>query len=256
MWDQIANAVVVLLIGAAVAGFVVGEVIEAVAIVVVLVVNTVVGFVTELQAARSVASLRDMMRSVADVERDDRRDEIDATDLVPGDVVIVEAGERVPADIRLLDAQDLAADTGKAPLQEGLEHLSRRLAIVVVVGAAVLFGIGLLRVQEVTEVVEIAVALAIAVVPEGLPAVATLTLAIGMRRMAAGNALVRRLPAVETLGSTTVVCSDKTGTLTRNQMDVVEVELADGGDQQNLWVSAVLCKLHVQRSSGLRATNA
>jgi Ca2+-transporting ATPase len=83
VWDQIANAVVVLLIGAAVAGFVVGEVIEPAAIVVVLVVNTIVGFVTELQAARSVASLRDMMRSVADVERGDRRDEIDATDLVP-----------------------------------------------------------------------------------------------------------------------------------------------------------------------------
>ncbi len=307
VWDQIANAVVVLLIGAAVAGFVVGEVIEAIAIVVVLVVNTIVGFVTELQAARSVASLRDMMRSVADVERDDRRDEIDATELVPGDVVIVEAGERVPADVRLLSAEDLAveesaltgesepvdkrpdavdadaavgdrtgmlfmgttvssgygrgivvatgratemgriadlaesADTTKAPLQEGLEHLSRRLAIVVVVGAVVLFGIGLLRGQDVNEVVEIAVALAIAVVPEGLPAVATLTLAIGMRRMAAGNALVRRLPAVETLGSTTVVCSDKTGTLTRNEMDVVEVELDEGADERQLWISAALC---------------
>jgi Ca2+-transporting ATPase len=305
VWDQIANAVVVLLLGAAVAGFVVGEVIEAAAILVVLVVNTIVGFVTELQAARSVASLRGMMRSAADVERDDRRDEIDATDLVPGDVVIVEAGERVPADVRLLSAEDLeveesaltgesepvakradavavdapvgdrvgmlfmgttvssgygrgivvatgratemgriadlaeSADTTKAPLQEGLEHLSRRLAIVVVVGAAVLFGIGLLRGREANEVVEIAVALAIAVVPEGLPAVATLTLAVGMRRMAAGNALVRRLPAVETLGSTTVVCSDKTGTLTRNQMDVVAVELADGADERAMWVSAV-----------------
>ncbi|HEX6257385.1 MAG TPA: cation-transporting P-type ATPase [Euzebyales bacterium] len=307
VWDQIANAVVVLLIGAAVAGFVVGEVIEAAAIVVVLVVNTVVGFITELQAARSVASLRNMMRSVADVERDNRRDEIDATDLVPGDVVIVEAGERVPADVRLLSAEDLAveesaltgesepvakrpdavdadapvgdrvgmlfmgttassgygrgivvatgratemgriahladsADTTKAPLQEGLEHLSRRLAVIVVAGAAVLFGVGLLRGREVNEVVEISVALAIAVVPEGLPAVATLTLAIGMRRMAAGNALVRRLPAVETLGSTTVVCSDKTGTLTRNQMDVVDLALADGADQRALWVSAALC---------------
>ena len=310
VWDQIANAVVVLLLGAAVAGFAVGETIEAIAILVVLVVNTIVGSVTELQAARSVESLRDMMRTIADVERDDRRDEIDATELVPGDIVVVEAGERVPADVRLLDAQDLTveesgltgesepvpkdpapvdadattgdrtsmlfmgttvasgngrgvvvatgrrtemgriadlaagADTTKAPLQEGLEHLSRRLAIVVVIGAAVLFGIGLLRGREPAEVVEIAVALAIAVVPEGLPAVATLTLAIGMRRMAQGNALVRRLPAVETLGSTTVVSSDKTGTLTRNQMDVVEVVLAggEGGDgERALWHTAVLC---------------
>ena len=307
VWDQIANAVVVLLLGAAVAGFAVGEVIEAVAILVVLVVNTIVGFVTELQAARSVESLRGMMRTVADVERDDRRDEIDATELVPGDIVVVEAGERVPADVRLLDAQELtveesgltgesepvakdaaavdedaaigdrasmlfmgttvasghgrgivvatgrntemgriadlaaSADTTKAPLQEGLEHLSRRLAIVVIVGAAVLFGIGLLRGRDPVEVVEIAVALAIAVVPEGLPAVATLTLAIGMRRMAQGNALVRRLPAVETLGSTTVVSSDKTGTLTRNEMDVTEVVVADDADERALWETAVLC---------------
>jgi Ca2+-transporting ATPase len=307
VWDQIANAVVVLLVGAAVAGFVVGEVVEAIAIIVVLVINTIVGFVTELQAARSVESLRNMMRTVADVERDDRRDEIDATELVPGDVVVIEAGERTPADVRLLDAQDLTveesgltgesepvakdpaavddeapigdrtsmlfmgttvasgygrgvvvatgrdtemgriadlaadADTSKAPLQEGLEHLSRRLAIVVVVGAAVLFGIGLLRGREPTEVVEIAVALAIAVVPEGLPAVATLTLAIGMRRMAQGNALVRRLPAVETLGSTTVVSSDKTGTLTRNQMDVVEVVRTGDAGERALWDTAVLC---------------
>jgi Ca2+-transporting ATPase len=307
LWDQIANAVVVLLLGAGVAGFLVGEVIEAIAILVVLVVNTIVGFVTELQASRSMASLRDMMRSVADVERDDRRDEVDATQLVPGDVVVVEAGERVPADVRLLDAEDLeveesaltgesesvtkdtaavgddaavgdrtgmlfmgttvtsgygrgvvvatgrdtemgriadlaeSAEDTKAPLQEGLEHLSRRLAIVVVAGAVVLVGVGLLRGRDLAEVVEIAVALAIAVVPEGLPAVATLTLAIGMRRMAAGNALVRRLPAVETLGSTTIVCSDKTGTLTRNQMDVVEVALVDGADERDLWVSAVLC---------------
>ena len=284
LWDQIAEAVIVLLLGAAVAGFVIGEVIEAVAILVVLVVNTIV-----------------------DVERDDRRDEVDATVLVPGDIVIVEAGEKVPADIRVLEAEDTqveesaltgesepvtkspepvdedsaigdrssmlfmgttladgrargvvvatgsetemgkvaelaeSAEQTKAPLQEGLDQLSRRLAVGVIVGAAVLFGIGVLRGRELNEVVEISIALAIAVVPEGLPAVATLTLAVGMRRMARGNALVRRLPAVETLGSTTVVCSDKTGTLTRNEMEVVEVALADDAAEEDLWVSAVLC---------------
>ena len=134
-----------------------------------------------------------------------------------------------------------SAERSQAPLQEGLDQLSRRLAVVVVVGAAVLFGIGVLRGREVSEVVELSIALAIAVVPEGLPAVATLTLAVGMRRMAAGNALVRRLPAVETLGATTVVCSDKTGTLTRNQMTVVEVALPDGADEEDLWFSVVLC---------------
>jgi P-type Ca2+ transporter type 2C len=296
LWNQLASAVVVLLLGAGIVGFVVGETVEAIAILVVLVVNAIVGFATELQAARSMAALRELMGTVAEVERDDRRDEIDAAELVPGDIVGIEAGEQVPADLRLIEAEGLqveeagltgesdavtktvdpvAEDAGvgdrtnmvflgttvlagrgrgvvvatgrgtqmgriaelagsaeqtQAPLQRGLDQLSRRLAVGVVVGAAALFGVGLLRGREVAEMAEIAVALAIAVVPEGLPAVATLTLAVGMRRMAAGNALVRRLPAVETLGSTTVVCSDKTGTLTRNEMEVVDLVLADGAD--------------------------
>ncbi len=307
LWNQLASAVVVLLLGAGIVGFFVGETIEAIAILVVLVVNAIVGFATELQAARSMAALGRLMGTVAEVERDDRRDEIDAVELVPGDIVGIEAGEQVPADLRLLEAEGLqveeagltgesdavtktiepvapdtpigdrtntlfmgttvlagrgrgvviatgrrtqmgriadlagSAEQTQAPLQRGLDQLSRRLAIGVVLGAATLFGIGLLRGREVAEMAEIAVALAIAVVPEGLPAVATLTLAVGMRRMAAGNALVRRLPAVETLGSTTVVCSDKTGTLTRNEMEVVELVLADDVDADRLWRVATLC---------------
>ncbi|MGM0818638.1 MAG: cation-translocating P-type ATPase [Actinomycetota bacterium] len=307
LWNQLASAVVVLLLGAGVVGLLVGEVIEAGAILVVLVVNAIVGFATELQAARSMAALRQLMGTIAEVERDDRRDEIDAAGLVPGDIVGIEAGEQVPADLRLLEAEGLqveeagltgeseavtksvepvaeeaslgdrtnmaylgttvlagrgrgvvvatgratqmgqiadlagSAEQSRAPLQQGLDELSRRLAVGVVGGAAALFGLGLLRGREVAEMAETAVALAIAVVPEGLPAVATLTLAVGMRRMARGNALVRRLPAVETLGSTTVVCSDKTGTLTRNEMEVVEVVLADGADPEALWRVAVLC---------------
>lgn len=307
LWAQLSNLVSALLVGAAVAGLLVGETIEAAAIFVVLVVNTIVGFVTELRAQQSMAALRSLLRTVADVYRGGSRDELDAAELVPGDIVAVEAGEQVPADIRLVEAQDLQtqeagltgeseavnksvdpvdadagiadrssmlfsgttvlagrsrgvvvatgsqtemgqvaalaeeADSPKAPLQEGLDQLSRRLALVVVVGAGVLMAIGVLRGRDFGEVVEIAVALAIAVVPEGLPAVATLTLAVGMRRMAAGNALVRRLPAVQTLGATTVVCSDKTGTLTRNKMTVDQVELAEGHDERELWETAVLC---------------
>ena len=307
LWDQVATPVVGLLVAAGIVGLVVGEVVEAVAIAVVVVVNTIVGFLTELQAARSMDALRDMVQTIAEVERDDRRDEIDAADLVPGDVVSVVAGDQVPADVRLTSVEDLqveesgltgesepvakdpapvdaeatvgertsmlfmgttvvngrgrgvvvatgadtemgrisemadSAEDTTAPLQEGLDHLSRRLAVAVVVGAAVLLGIGLLRGRDALEVAEIAIALAIAVVPEGLPAVATLTLAVGMRRMAADHALVRRLPAVETLGATTVVCSDKTGTLTRNQMEVVDVALADGADEHDLWTSASIC---------------
>jgi P-type Ca2+ transporter type 2C len=307
LWNQLASAVVVLLLGAGIIGFLVGETVEAVAILVVLIVNAIVGFATELQAARSMAALRQLMGTVADVERDNRRDEIDAAELVLGDIVGIEAGEQVPADVRLIEAEGLqveeagltgesaavtktvepvaedaavgdrtnmvflgttvlggrgrgvvvatgrgtqmgriaelagSAEQTQAPLQRGLDQLSRRLAVGVVLGAVVLFGIGLLRGREVAEMAEIAVALAIAVVPEGLPAVATLTLAVGMRRMAAGNALVRRLPAVETLGSTTVVCSDKTGTLTRNEMEVVDLVLADDADPNQLWRVAVLC---------------
>ncbi|MDP9022369.1 MAG: HAD-IC family P-type ATPase [Actinomycetota bacterium] len=307
LWSQIKSAVVVLLAAAGLVGLAVGHVEEAAAIGVVLVANTVVGFLTEYQAARSIASLREMMRTIAEVERDDRRDEIDARELVPGDIVTVEAGERVPADVRLLETEDLTVDesaitgesepvtkgvaavaadaplaertcmlfmgttaragrgrgvvvsTGRAthmgrvaelaeaadqppvPLQAGLARLSRRLALTVVIGAGALAGIGVLRGRPPTEVAEVAIALAIAVVPEGLPAVATLTLAVGMRRMARRHALVRNLPAVETLGSTTVVCSDKTGTLTVNRMDVAEVVTADGADERRLWETAVLC---------------
>jgi Ca2+-transporting ATPase len=307
LWDQLRSAVVLLLIGAVVAGLAIGEVVEAAAVAVVLVVNTVVGFTTELRAVRSMEALQRLAGSVADVERQDRRDEIDAVDLVPGDIVAVEAGDRVPADIRLLEASDLdveesaltgeseavhkatdavapgaplaersgmlftgttvragrgrgvvvatgtgtevgriadlaaATDTMQAPLQAGLEQLGRTLSVVVVVLAAALAGLGTVRGLEVREILEVSIALAVAIVPEGLPAVATLTLTVGMRRMARQDALVRRLPTVETLGSTSVIASDKTGTLTANEMRVVEVHAADGIDDDEVWRAAVLC---------------
>ena len=128
----------------------------------------------------------------------------------------------------------------RAPLQEGLERLGRTLSLVVVVLAAALVGIGLLRGLDLREVLEVAIALAVAIVPEGLPAVATLTLTVGMRRMAKRRALVRRLPTVETLGSTTVIAADKTGTLTTNVMTVVEVVPAGTARQEDVWESASL----------------
>ena len=300
------SAVVLLLIAAVVAGTLIGEYVEAAAVALVLVVNTVVGFFTELRAVRSVEGLRRLASAVADVERDDRRDEVDAVNLVPGDIVSVEAGDRVPADIRLIEAFELTvvesaltgesaaaekssesveadvsvadrtnmlflgttvlsgrgrgvvvataldtevgrvaqlvdeAQTVQAPLQRGLERLGRSLALAVVGLAAALLLIGLLRGLDLREVLEVSIALAVAVVPEGLPAVATLTLAVGMRRMAQRNALVRRLATVETLGSTTVIASDKTGTLTTNVMEVVDVALAEGVSERELWESAVL----------------
>jgi Ca2+-transporting ATPase len=304
--DQLRSAVVLLLIAAVVAGVLIGEYVEATAVALVLVVNTVVGFLTELRAVRSVEGLRRLASAVADVERDDRRDEVDAVSLVPGDIVSVEAGDRVPADIRLIEAFELTvvesaltgesaaveksletvdaevsvadrtnmlflgttvqsgrgrgvvvatgldtevgrvaqlvdqAQTVQAPLQRGLERLGRSLSVAVVLLALALLVIGLLRGLDLHEVLEVSIALAVAVVPEGLPAVATLTLAVGMRRMAQRNALVRRLATVETLGSTTVIASDKTGTLTTNVMEVVDVAVADGVADRELWESAVL----------------
>ncbi len=305
--NQFREPVVLLLVVAAGVGAAIGETVEAIAVLIVLAANAIVGVLTELRATRSMEALQGMLRTVAEVERGDRRDEIDAAGLVPGDVVGIEAGERVPADLRIFEADELAIEessltgesdpvdkdidpvgadaplaertsmaflgttvtsgrgravvvaTGsatevgdiaelaggvedrKAPLQEGLDQLGKRLTLVVIAGALVLVGLGLLRGQDLTEVVEIAIALAIAVVPEGLPAVATLTLAVGMRRMSEEGALVQRLAAVETLGSTTVIASDKTGTLTTNKMTVVEVVLADGADEDELWRAAVLC---------------
>jgi P-type Ca2+ transporter type 2C len=305
--DQLRSAVVLLLAAAVVAGAAIGEIVEAAAVAVVLVVNTAVGFVTEFRAVRSMEALQRLVGSVADVEREGRRDEIDAVDLVPGDIVMVEAGDRIAADIRLLEATDLeveesaltgesepvhkvtdsvargtplaervgmlhtgttvragrgrgvvvataartevgriadlaaATDTMQAPLQAGLERLGRTLSLVVVCLAAALAALGAIRGLELRELLEVSIALAVAIVPEGLPAVATLTLTIGMRRMARRDALVRRLPTVETLGSTSVIASDKTGTLTANEMRVVEVHHADGVDRAQLWRAATLC---------------
>jgi P-type Ca2+ transporter type 2C len=305
--DQVRSAVVALLAAAVVAGLAIGEIPEAVAVAVVLVANTVVGFVTELRAVRSMEALRRLAATIADVERHDRRDEIDAVELVPGDIVSVEAGDRVPADLRIIEATDLdvdespltgeshhvakdpapvaadaplaertnmlylgttvrsgrsrgvvvatgsrtevgriselaeTAETMQAPLQAGLERLGRTLSVVVVVLAGALAGLGLVRGLDVREVVEVSIALAVAIVPEGLPAVATLTLTVGMRRMARAQALVRRLPVVETLGSTTVIASDKTGTLTANEMRVVDHVVTEGATVGQLWESATLC---------------
>lgn len=305
--DQLRSAVVLLLVVAVVAGIAIGELIEAGAVATVLVVNAVVGFVTELRAVRSMEALQRLTAATADVERRDRRDEIDAAELVPGDIVSVEAGDRVPADIRLLEVSDLeveesaltgesstvdkscdpvpedaplaerssmlftgttvragrgrgvvvatgprtevgriadlaaATDTMQAPLQAGLEQLGRALSLVVVGLGVVLALLGVARGMALREVAEVSIALAVAIVPEGLPAVATLTLTVGMRRMARHQALVRRLPTVETLGSTSVIASDKTGTLTANEMRVVEVHLADDPASEHLWRAAVLC---------------
>jgi Ca2+-transporting ATPase len=295
---QFKSLIVVLLLIAAAIALLLDERVEAVAILVVLALNAVIGFLTELRAEQAITALQQQTVPTAHVVRDGSARAIPAADLVPGDVVILTAGERAPADGRILESVRLqiqeAALTGESlsvgktadalgtaggelalgdranmaylgtvvtdgrglmmvtatgmrtevgkigllideavrretPLERRLEQLGRALIGIVIAVCAVIVAAGVLRGQAVLYMLEIGISLAIAAVPEGLPAVATMTLALGVQRMARLNALVRRLPAVETLGSTTVICTDKTGTLTRNEMTVTRLVL-DGAD--------------------------
>jgi Ca2+-transporting ATPase len=285
--DQFKNALIVILLFATVISGFLGHTLEAIVITVIVLFAVLLGFFQEYRASRALDALRQMAAPTARVRRDDEEMVIPARDLVPGDMVVLRAGDRVPADVRLTQSVNLAVDeaaltgesqpaqkttdpfedpklplgdrrnmtyagtmvsygrgegavvsTGMAtefgrvarmvetveitrtPLQENLDRLGGTLgkAALVIVGLVV--AIGLLRGLPVIQMFMFGIALAVAVVPEALPAVVTISLAIGVRRMVRRNALVRRLPIVETLGSTSVICSDKTGTLTRNEMTV------------------------------------
>lgn len=295
---QFESVVAWLLVVATGAAFAIGDTIEAVAIGVVLAINVIVGFWTEWRARMAVDALGRLQVDEAEVLRDGRRVKIAAAELVPGDVVVLSEGARVPADARLLEASELTIDealltgesmpvpksvepvaeerpgetsvgdrtsmvhkgttvargsgtaavvaTGTAteigkigelvgsleqaptPIEERLDVLGRRLVWITLGVALLVIAVGLAGGRDPWLVVETGLALAIAAVPEGLPVVATITLAVGMWRMAKRNALVRRPSAVEALGSATVVCADKTGTLTSGRMTVTSVLAAEG----------------------------
>ncbi len=284
--SQFLSLIVALLIAATAIAFAMGDRIEAVAILVVIVINAAIGFLTECKAAQALSALQKQSVPIAHVIREGIGSEIPAAELVPGDLIVLAAGARVPADGRIVECvrlqveesaltgesnavtkiadtiaendaalgdrlnmaflgttitegrgQLLVTDTGSktevgkigslideasnraTPLEQKLAQLSRLLIVIVLILCGIIVLAGWLRgVTDFWHMLEIGVSLAIAAVPEGLPAVATMTLALGMQRMARQRALVRRLPAVETLGSTTVICTDKTGTLTRNEM--------------------------------------
>ncbi|HNR23763.1 MAG TPA: HAD-IC family P-type ATPase [Steroidobacteraceae bacterium] len=282
---QFNDPLILFLLSAAVVAFALGHVVDAAVIVAVVTVNAIVGFVQEGRAEQALSALRSMLAPVAHVLRHGVRATIAVEDLVPGDVIVLEAGDRVPADARLLRGRGLRLDesilTGESvPVDKGaspvaadaalgerqsmlysgtLVSAGQGSAVVVASGASTEIGrIGTLLGQVETlatpllrqiarfgklvtmaaigtaavlfvfaiavrdyawlDALMIVVAIAVGFVPEGLPAVITITLAIGVRRMAARHAIVRRMAAVETLGATTVICSDKTGTLTRNEM--------------------------------------
>jgi Ca2+-transporting ATPase len=283
--DQFKNFLVIVLLFAAGLAWVIGDLKDAAVILIVVILNAGLGFWQEHRAERTLAALKGMLATNARVRRDGVVSEINASQLVPGDIVLLEAGDRVPADGRLLAAYNLEAeeaaltgeshavskhtatlegadlplgdrinllfmntvltrgraellvtDTGmrtemgklagmiasaeeaETPLQRQLDTLGKKLAAIAGFVVSVIFLIDFMRDLPWTEAAMTAVALAVAAIPEGLPAVVTVTLAIGMWRMAKNRAILKKLSAVETLGSTTVICSDKTGTLTLNQM--------------------------------------
>ena len=292
--DQFASIVIALLAVAAGISWATGDSLEAIAILVVLIINAVVGFATEWQAGRALDALRHQTRTITRVRREGFETTVNAEELVPGDIVILNEGDRVPADARLLEAAHLETEesaltgesttvekavaavsletalaerrsmlylgtaiasgraiavvvsTGSAtelgrvgwlvaastkersPLEVQLSQLGRRLVYLVLIIAVVVMVAGWLRGDGLWMMVEVGISLAVAAVPEGLPAVTTLILALGVIRMARQRAIMRRLSAVETLGSTTVICADKTGTLTENRMTVREYYLSDG----------------------------
>ncbi len=292
--DQFASIVIALLAFAAGVAWLTGDGAEAIAILIVLVLNAAVGFATEWQAGRALDALRRQTRTTSRVRRDGFETTIDAEELVRGDIIILNAGDRVSADARLLEAvrveTEESALTGesttvekstgavavqtplaerspmlylgtaiaagravavvvstgaatqlgkigrlvatsikeRSPLEIQLADLGRRLVYIVLVVAAIVMLTGWLRGDGLWLMVEVGISLAVAAVPESLPAVTTLILALGVLRMARQRAIVRRLSAVETLGSATVICADKTGTLTENRMTVREYDLSDG----------------------------
>ena len=287
---QFSDLVIWILIVAAVIAGLMGEWVDTFAILAIVLLNGIIGFMQEDRAERALASLQKLSSPMAKVLRDGAMHLLPASEMVPGDCILLEAGDNIPADARLLTAYSLrvqeAALTGESlpveknadctlpdnaslgdrrnmvymgtviaagkasavvvqtgmntelgniagllnrsereqtPLQKRLAELGKVLVWVCLLIVAVIFGLQMMRGGKILETLLVSVSLAVAAVPEGLPAVVTMTLALGLQRMVKRNALVRKLPSVETLGSVTVICSDKTGTLTRNEMTVREV---------------------------------
>ncbi|MEX2287558.1 MAG: cation-translocating P-type ATPase [Planctomycetaceae bacterium] len=285
LFEQFKNVLIVILLAATALSAFLGHGVEAVAIAVIVLFAVLLGFVQEYRAERAIEALRQMAAPTATVLRDGEENEVPTRDLVPGDVVVLRAGSRIPGDARLIEAVNLqiqeaaltgesvavekhvaplsnpdlalgdrknmayagtaatygrgrglvvatgmktefgkiaqmlqTVEAGKTPLQENLDKLGHTLARAAFVVVAIIVALGLFRGEPFIEMLVFGIALAVAVVPEALPAVVTISLAIGVQRLVKRHALMRRLPAVETLGSTSVICSDKTGTLTKDEM--------------------------------------
>ncbi|ARP98759.1 cation-transporting P-type ATPase [Pseudorhodoplanes sinuspersici] len=292
--QQFHNLLIYVLLAAGVLAAAIGHETDALVIFAVVIANAIIGFVQEGRAEKALEAIRSMIDPHASVVRDGHRITIAADEVVPGDIVLLEAGDRVPADLRLVKARNLQIDeailtgesvpvdktvqavnadaalgdrfpmafsgtfvtagqgtgtvvaTGAAtelgrissmisaverlatPLVRQMDQFARQITIAVLGVSILVFGYAVLvQAYQLDDAFMVVVGLAVAAIPEGLPAVMTITLAVGVQRMARRNAIIRRLPAVETLGSVSVICSDKTGTLTRNEMMVTAVVTAD-----------------------------
>ena len=312
--NQFKDFMIIVLLAAAVISFFAHEgapdPTDAIVILAVVILNAIVGVIQESKAEEAIEALQKMASPVATVLRDGEPVHVKGEDIVVGDIVILEAGDVVPADMRLLEVNTIkieeAALTGesvpvekdlvipegedvgigdrsnmafastnvtygralgvvtstgmdtevgkiahmlanteesKTPLQENQDALGKWLTIMILVIAVIIFGIGLIRGYEWTHMLLTAIAIAVAAIPEGLPAISTIILALGTQKMASRHALVRKLPAVETLGGVEVICSDKTGTLTLNQMTVEKMvfnnEIHDAHEEMNESISAL-----------------
>ena len=290
---QFHSALIYILLAASLITALLHEWVDSGVIFSVVIINVIIGFIQEVKAEEAIESLKKMMDTEAIVVRDAKKILISSKDLVPGDIVLLEAGSKVPADLRLLEINDLKIDesllTGESvstlkntnligqdislndrdnmafsgtfatygrargivvataerteigkiahlieetssmdtPLTQKISAFSKVLLYVILALAAFTFLVGVLRENSAVETFMASVALAVGAIPEGLPAAVTITLAIGVSRMAKKNAIIRKLPAVETLGSVTTICSDKTGTLTQNKMSVTHIYCAN-----------------------------
>ncbi|AIS32599.1 calcium-transporting P-type ATPase, PMR1-type [Methanobacterium formicicum] len=309
--EQFKEILILILIIAAIAAYYVGDTIDAVVILVVVVINAVVGFIQEYRAEKAMEKLKGLISTEAVVLRDGQEQTVPAGELTLGDIVLLEEGDNVPADLRIIESYDLLIDesamTGESlpvekhaqtilsddhgtenmafmetdvasgrgkgvvvkigmdteigkiaemiqeeeeqtPLQQKIGTLGKTLGLLAVIVCSVVFVLEYLQGVPLVDTFMTAVSLAVAAVPEGLPAILTLTLALGMQRMAKSNAIVRKLLAVETLGSCNVICTDKTGTLTLNQMTVRD---ARAKDQKMVYTIAALCNNATQSEGKL-----
>jgi len=294
LWEQFTGLMVLILIVAAVISAILGETTEVIVIMIIVVLNAALGFTQEYRAEKSMAALKKMAVPKVRVKRDGRVREIRAEDLVPGDILLLEVGNTVPADARVIESINLRAleailtgesepvekitgavpkeglpvgdqqnmlfmgtiipfgrgsaivtetgmrtELGKiaeliqsvesemTPLQKKLDQFGKLLALIALGIVVLVFIEGLISGEDIGIMLRTSISMAVAVVPEGLPAVVTIALALGAQRMLKRQALIRKLPAVETLGSVTVICSDKTGTLTENKMTVTVLDVAE-----------------------------